>query len=188
MDNEVVYQGFFTVEKDRKTGWEILRSPDSVAILVAVPEWNQVLMITQSRPPMVRDDNPDGRITEMPAGRLDKPGLDYVDIAVAEVEEEVGVKITRKDVRLFNDGVPLALSPGGITERMYLAWVEIAPSQIDLSRETFGCASERERITRKFVPVADLGTMTYENMATCTLSLMYLRELERRQSPEPGCA
>lgn len=187
MDNEVVYQGFFIVEKDRRTGWEILRSPDSVAILVAVPAWNQVLMIIQSRPPMVRDDNPDGRIVEMPAGRLDC-GLDFIDVAVKEVREEAGVTITREDVNVFNNGVPLALSPGGITERMYLVWVEIAPSQIDFSRETFGCASEREHITRQFVPIADLGTMTYENMTTSMLSLLYLRELERRKSSQPGRA
>ena len=159
---------FVQVEQDRDTGHYVVRTSDSVAVLVYVPERHEILFISQCRPAAVCFDNPHGYCVEMPAGRFDKD-VSVQDLVVLEVQQEAGVTITKDDVQFFNQGMPVYLSEGVLTERIYLAYVEVELSQIEKTDRIYGCPDEGEKIVRKFVPVSDLLEMTFDNIVTMTL-------------------
>ena len=62
-----------------------------------------------------------------------------------------------KAVQVLNDEIPLALSPGVLTERQYLAYVEVTSDRIDPTKRLYGECKEGESIARRFVPVKDLS-------------------------------
>lgn len=131
---------------------EVVRASDSVVGLL-VDETNQrVLLVRQRRAPMVRHDNPDGAIVELVAGRFDVK-LGPKALLVKEALEEAGVTITQDDVKLVNDGQPMALSAGVLTERCWGAIAFIRPDQIAQGDESYGVAQEGESIVRVWMPI-----------------------------------
>jgi len=169
-----VYSGFVNVDK-HPNDHEVVIATDSVAIFIYDRDAERVLLITQCRLPMVRPDNPEGLITETPAGRFDiKIGV--AGLAVKEVKEEVGVTITEDEVQLLNNGVPLALSPGILTERIYVAYVEVSSSQIEKGERVFGVPEEGEEIRRVFVPLEKLESMVCDSITTWALVQWFLKE------------
>ena len=48
-----------------------------------------------------------------------------------ELKEELGVTATEDEVHVLNYEIPLALSPGVLTERQYLTFVEVTTDRID---------------------------------------------------------
>lgn len=147
-----IFDGFVKVE-----GWKagmphetlVIRTTDSVAGLLYDRTNSRVLQVSQQRAAMVRDDNPDGLIIECVAGRFDCD-LGPEALLVKEALEEAGVHITEDDVELLNNGKPLALSAGILTERCYLAFAQIEPAMV-AEGERFGLAEEGEDITRLWV-------------------------------------
>jgi hypothetical protein len=65
---------------------------------------------------------------------------------VKELKEELGVTATEAEVRVLNDEIPLALSPGVLTERQYLAYVEVTSDLIDPTKRLYGERKEGETI------------------------------------------
>lgn len=173
--SRIVYDGFVRVEI-ADNGHEIIRASDSVAVFVYDRDSDRVLFVEQERKPMISKSNPSGRMSEVVAGRFDV-ALSVKALAVKEVREEVGVIITEKDVKVLNKGKPLALSPGILTERTYIAYVEIGSKDIrEGDDDSFGCEDEHEHITRKFVPVRDLQKMVYDNIVAFALVQWFLRK------------
>lgn len=172
---KIAYDGFVQVEI-ADNGHEIVRASDSVAVFIYDRDSDRVLFVEQERKPMISKSNPSGRTTEVVAGRFDT-ALTVKALAVKEVREEVGVTITEKDVRILNKGKPLALSPGILTERTYVAYVEIGLKNIaEGDDDSFGCKDENEHITRKFVSAHDLARMVHDNIVAFALVQWFLHE------------
>jgi len=168
----IVYKGFFTL---RKTGRkETVQTTNAVAFLIADPVREVALLISQCREAMVRRGNPEGAIVEVPAGRRDlKCGIKA--LVAKEAREEVGKRFKAKQVKLLNHGKPLASSPGVLTERIWLAYVETdLRSCIKDSSRTYGLAAHGERIRRRVVTFDELERMTFEDMKTYTLVQWFL--------------
>ena len=181
---ETVYQGFVTVQKT-SDGHEVVRTTNSVAVLVYVPETDQIVFILQKRPalcPPVPDGYdperiPLGWILECPAGRLDKPGESVVQAIVRELWEEIGARVNPEQVTILNEDRPLAMSPGILNEKVYLAYVSISPEQLDKDKEIFGV--DGEHIQQVFLPTSILAQTTHDDLKTWALVQWFLRERQR---------
>lgn len=174
----IVYKGFITVTKIGRK--EVVHATNSVAFLFADSVHKVVILISQVREAMIRKGNPLGTIIEVPAGRRDEK-IGVKGLVVKEAREEIGKRITEKQVKLLNRGVPLALSPGIMTERTYLAYVEmdLRSCMKDNSR-IYGLAAHDERITRRVVSFDELERMTFEDMKTFALVQWFLKESARK--------
>lgn len=174
-----IYNGFFKLEE-----WDVggpfthvvLRGTDSVAGLLVDMTNERFLLVRQQRPAMIREDNPDGFITEAVAGRFDV-NLGPKALMVKETKEEAGVEISEKDVELLNHGLPMALSAGATTERSYLAYVEIHPDAVDPDdQQQRGVADEGEAITRVWHSFDDIHDMNFD----CVRVLALVQHLKIR--------
>lgn len=170
------YDGFVRVEE---LGTDIgdrivIHATDSVAIFIYNETTDEILLISQPRAPMISDENPSGEIVEVVAGRFDKD-IALMQLIINEVEEEFGCKIFDHQVVILNRGQPLALSPGILTEKQYLAYVTVTSDQIEKGDGMFGADGEGEEITRKFVPVSFLENMIFQDMKTWALVQWFLK-------------
>lgn len=170
-----VYEGFVKVDKVETSvgSREVVVVTDSVAFLVYSKDTDELLFATQDRVPMMRLDNPQGTILEVGAGRFDiKIGVR--GLVVKELKEELGVTATEAEVQVLNDAIPLALSPGVLTERQYLAYVEVTSDRIDPTKRLYGQRKEGEAIARRFVPVRELSRTQIHDMKTWALLQWFL--------------
>jgi nicotinate (nicotinamide) nucleotide adenylyltransferase len=144
-----VYSGFCQVEMvdAGKGAREVVRTNDSVCILFYVRDRNKIMLVRQMREAAIRDDNPSGTLVELLAGRFDV-NLGVKALAVKEAKEEAGASISEDDVMLLNNGCPMILSGGILTERSYLAYAVINSCQIEHEERIFGVQSENEAIQR----------------------------------------
>lgn len=152
---EVLFDGFVRLEAWSVEGFRfdhiLVRSTDSVGCILVDPGRRRVLLVRQRRPAMLREDHPEGNVTELVAGRFDVD-LGPAALAVKEAEEEAGVHLSESEVTLLNGGQPLALSSGVLTERSYLALAFISPAQVvGEDDEIRGVAEEGEAIQREWV-------------------------------------
>lgn len=182
--SERVYDGFVKVDKVMVSSvphpLEVVRTSDSVAFLVFKIDTNELLFAIQERAPMMCDSNPTGTILEVGAGRFDlKIGVRA--LVVKELREELGVTVAEDEVCLLNDGIPLAMSPGVLTEKQYLAFVAVRKERFDRTKQLYGNRSEGERIARRFIPVADIvsGKVRIEDMKTWALVQWFLATTNR---------
>jgi len=165
-----VYDGFVKVDKVETSAGprEVVVATDSVAFLVYNRDRDEVLLASQDRVPMMEPNNPQGTLLEVGAGRFDLE-IGVRGLVVKELKEELGVTATQDEVHVLNDEIPLALSPGVITERQYLAYVEITTDRIDPSDQLYGNHEEGEAITRHFIPVSELSKIQIHDMKTWAL-------------------
>jgi 8-oxo-dGTP pyrophosphatase MutT (NUDIX family) len=165
-----VYDGFVKVDKVETSAGprEVVVATDSVAFLVYNKDTNELLFATQDRAPMMRADNPQGTILEVGAGRFDLK-IGVRGLVVKELKEELGVTAVEAEVQILNDEVPLALSPGVLTERQYLAYVEVTNDRIDPAKRLYGERKEGEEIALRFIPVGELPGIQIHDMKTWAL-------------------
>ena len=186
-----VYTGFVKVDiVDTPEGpREVVTATDSVAFLVYNEDKQEVLLVSQCRAPMIRPDNPVGEILEVAAGRFDV-ALGVKGLIQKELEEELGVKLSdaeaKEQIEILNDGVPLALSPGVLTERQYLAVVTVHQNQINAESRFYGVDAD-EKITRKFIPMGNLWSLKIQDMKTfALLEWFYAEYLGEGMGPRNG--
>lgn len=151
------FKGFVTVETwngGEPFDTEVLRTTDSVVGLLVDETNERVLLVRQRRAAMVREDNPDGVIVELVAGRFDVD-LGPNALLVKEAREEAGVKLNEDDVELVNLGQPMALCAGVLTERCWGAIAFIKTDQISEGDEGYGIVQEGESISRVWVPILE---------------------------------
>ena len=153
---------------------EIVVSHNAVAILLYHLQSDCVVLINQQRVAMISEENPEGMITEIVAGLFDLE-IGIKELMVKEVEEEAGISLTEEQIELVNNGMPLASTPGGNTEKIYLGYAEINSEQIDTSRRIFGVEEEGERITRTFIPAEELESIAFDDMKTWALVQWFLK-------------
>ncbi len=170
MKKDPVYDGFAKVYKDGI--FEVVKVTDSIGVLIYDKTNDQFIFTKQIRRPMKKIYSPfgsdDGMTLEAPAGRFDKE-IGVKQLIIAETKEEVGVTIIEEDVELINDGESLACAPGILTEKMFLAYVEVETESIEKGDRVFGLREEAELIMRVFVPVKDAQKMFFEDMKTFAL-------------------
>lgn len=158
---QIVYKGFVQVEKlsagtlGAPFPLEVVRVSNSVSFLVYNKTTDELLFTIQDRAPMMSHDNRNGTILEVGAGRFDLK-IGAKGLVVKELFEELGVTATEDEVLLLNNGVPVALSPGVLTEKQYLAFVEVTDDRIDKSKKLYGNRDEGEKISRRFIPVSHI--------------------------------
>ena len=171
-----VFDGFVKVDSvdvGGKFPWLVVNTTDSVAFLVHNLDKDEVLLVSQDRASMIRDDNPEGTILEVAAGRFDEK-IGVKGLIRKELKQELGVEATNDQIELLNDGEPLALSPGVLTERQHLAYVRVRESQINPEKRHYGEPEEGELIVRRFVPLTVLARMTFQDMKTWALVQWFL--------------
>ena len=173
-----LYSGYFVRVYEGMFGHEVVVAKDSVAFLVYVQDRDVVVFVRQRRAPMVSDENPGGFITETPAGRFsaEDEKLTARELMIKEGLEELGATIRPDQIHLFNDGIPVAVSPGASTEKMTFGLATISWDQIEQKERTFGVDADEE-ITRVFVPTDDLRDMVFEDSKTMLLvNLFFTRQ------------
>ena len=116
--------------------FEVVETSDSVALLVFDKTSRELVFVSQKRPAMVRPDNTMGEIVEVLAGRFDV-NLSVRALMVKEAKEELGLTISEDEIELLNFARLVALSPGILTEKMYLGYVEVDSSRF-ATGDTFG--------------------------------------------------
>ncbi|MBT7082138.1 MAG: NUDIX hydrolase [Chloroflexi bacterium] len=179
MPQRLVYDGFLKVKvvETPEGPREVVQVTNSVSILLFNPDEKYVLLIRQARVPMISDSNPGGFIVETVAGRFDI-NVGVTALAIKEAQEEVGATIEESDVVLLNGGKPLALSPGVLTERAYLAMAKVDVPYGEATDRVFGVADEGESIQRvfmKFDEITDyLNSGQCEDLRVFTLLSMLL--------------
>lgn len=180
MPFKAVYQGFAVVETNGRR--ERVRVTDSVGFLAVDPVRRKAILVSQAREPMMRDDNPEGMLIEITAGRFDiKIGVR--GLVVKEAAEELGVTIQKRDVKLLNGGKSLALSPGILTERQYIAYFEadLGERIDDRSQRVFGVEADGERITHRVYTFKQLKRMRFEDMKTLAVVREYFKDRKERK-------
>jgi 8-oxo-dGTP pyrophosphatase MutT (NUDIX family) len=165
----VLYRGYIGVEYDSQLEREVIVASDSIAVFIYDLKSNKVVLVKQARAPMKGKTDGEGMIVESPAGRFDKK-IGIKELAVLEVKEETGIDITIDKVEIINFGVPVALSPGILTEVMYLAAVEMDLSEVHTDSRIYGVAEEGERIIRLILSPDELITMVHRDMKTLVLA------------------
>lgn len=140
----------------------VVEASNSVGILIYDEVKDAVVIVKQKRAAMISEKDKDGSIEESIAGRFDSDIKHAVELAIAETEEETGIKITEKDVIILNNGNSLALSPGVLTEKMYLVAAIISEEHYNNEQDKYGNQHEGEHIERKSIPLEDIRNGSYE--------------------------
>ena len=153
---------------------EVVYATDAVAILLYNIEKKQIILVRQLRVPiLLRGEVLGGCVTEVVAGRLDKPEKSFKEIAIEEAFEEAGVTISEEDIEVLNFGVPPASSSGMTTECCYLLYAEIKSGKLK-HKKTYGLKNEGEQTTRICWPVEDLDKFPWYDMKTFALIQWFL--------------
>jgi hypothetical protein len=169
----IVYSGWSTFLIRNRS--EVVQTTDSVGFLFVDTKRELALLLSMPRAAMVRRGNSQGMIVEVPAGRRDCK-LSLKRLVVKEAIEEAGLLINPSQVKILNGGKPLALSPGILTERMYLAYAELdLGACLKNKRKIFGLKSEGERIQRRVVSFKELECMKFEDLKTYALVQWFLK-------------
>lgn len=182
MEGKTVFQGrFIEVELRKSLGHdrEIIIACDSAAVLIYNRQLRKVVMVQQPRPAMENYSNPAGIITEVIAGRMNKPNLTLKGLIVLEIEEEIEVRVSEDDVLIINGLQSLAMTPGMCTERCYLALVEIPAKSFPKEGSVFGVREEGEKTRPIIFSFEDLDSMVYEDMKTFGIAQYFLRQIEK---------
>ena len=169
-ERELLYDGFVKVERDTETGHEVIVATDSVGILLIDKERRRVILAEQVRDPMKGLTDEQGFLLEVPAGRFDC-NLSLIELAIKEVHEETGIRVTKESIEVINGGKPLALCPGILTERMYLVFADIHLDLMDYVKPYFGNPSEGEKIIRIIKDFDEFISMEHQDMKTWALAL-----------------
>ena len=104
--------------------WEVLKSGDSVAILLWHRERERFVMVRQFRPP-VYIHNGEGMTVELCAGLLDKPDLSPEEVALEEIEEECGYRVPPAELERITS---FYTSVGHSGSRQTLYYAEVTES------------------------------------------------------------
>lgn len=179
-----VWNGYFKLDVVKADGItrEVLRTKPAICLLLFNTETNEMVLINQTRLSMVSKKRPAGIMTEVVAGRLDKPGYTPEDIASDEAWHEAGIEIPPEKIELLNNCVPMASSAGMTDEIVYYAYGEITSKNIDFKKAIFGDPKENERITRIFFSLEQFENHICDDTHVFALKYWFLLKLEREKN------
>ncbi|MFA6526549.1 MAG: NUDIX hydrolase [Candidatus Buchananbacteria bacterium] len=173
----------FWLERNGKH--EIVEKDDAVAFMIYHRDRDQVVFVSQLRLPIMSN------LIEAPAGHIDYPKETLTDYEIKksmarEAKEELGIVIDPHQIEYvcFNG---LCTSPGILTERIYLGYMEIGNDDIESEERVFGLAEEGEQIKRIWISLDNLETFankSINDMKTFALVQWFLR-VKYPQLPRP---
>lgn len=183
----VLHEGFFklVLMQTPMGKRECLITSDSVNLLIYAPsqswvlDWGKVVLVRQSRPAMAHSKNPEGMITETMAGRFDV-ALSPRELMAKEAHEELGLIIDPDNIQLLNQGRPMALSAGAITERAYLGIACVEFDDLPDPGAIYGLKEEGEHIQPIILDVSELADYVCEDVRVFALLQYLLRALDKR--------
>ena len=113
-----------TADRDgHEIKWEMSAGHDTVHIAVFNNDTKKFLLVKQVRVPvLVNDPQTRGEVVECCAGLVDKPGVDITQIAVEEVEEELGYLVHPDNIFKIQS-VKSSVGKTGITSHLFIAEV-----------------------------------------------------------------
>lgn len=154
----------------------VVQVSDSVAVLFYCPDVGKVLLVRQRREAAMGPSNPGGEVAELCAGRFDV-ALGPRALVVKEAAEEVGATIAEDDVVLLNDGQPVLLSAGVLTERSYLAFVQIGRASFELAERQFG-VDDGEAISRVWMDLQEFRHLVCQDLRVFALREWFFNEIK----------
>ncbi|MCR4280111.1 MAG: NUDIX hydrolase [Candidatus Komeilibacteria bacterium] len=163
---------FIKVVRDEKSGDTVVCDTDAVAVLVYLKDLDCLVFIEQKRPAKKygqHQHDPDSM--EIVAGRFDG-NYTIQQLAVKEVEEEIGLKLSEAEVVIVNDGSPISLSPGIVSGAAYLAYVEVDSRR--LSARDHYQTEGGEDIRRHVISCREVVNMTFNDAKTMALVSWFL--------------
>jgi len=149
--------------------WAVLDRGDSVAILLHDIVKDQVVIVQQFRPAILRT------IFEIVAGTL-KPGEDHEACVKREVFEEVGLEVG--EVRLISR---FFVSPGATSERIFLYYAPV--SSLGVDGLVGGLKDEGENIQKNVMSVDEALEMVLVGEiddAKTILALLWLKDQRKK--------
>jgi len=171
-----LFQVEYLDEKKNKTSKVIFYRPDAVAVFLVLKDRNtkskHVVLVEQVRVPAGQ------RLLEIPAGVVENDG-EYTETAVREIEEEVTLKITKKNLRFLG---LYYLSPGACPEKiaLYFCELEFSGQEIGaLEGRLAGLVEEGERIKVRIFPIEIFLGLGIRDAKTLLAYELYLQESEK---------
>jgi len=145
--------------------WELVKSHDSVAILLFHKEKNCFLLVKQFRPPVYLNNQTHKVTYELCAGIMDK-NIDEIDIAIEEIDEEVGYRVEKDQIqRLTSFYTNVGVS--GAKQVLFYAVIDESMKIHD------GGGIHDEEIELMYIPVKEARTFIFDESKAKTPGLMF---------------
>jgi UDP-sugar diphosphatase len=144
--------------------WEVVKSHDSVAILIYHKEKNAFILVKQFRPPVYRHDGI-GMSTELCAGIIDK-NLSIEQIAIEEIDEECGFKVSLENLTRITK-VSSSVGTSGTSQTIFYAQVD------ESMRVGKGGGIDDEMIEVIELPISEAKTFMFDESQVKTTGLMF---------------
>jgi len=147
-----------------KKSWEVIKSHDSVAILIYHKEKKAFILVKQFRPPVYRHDGI-GMSTELCAGIIDKE-LSIEQIAIEEIDEECGFKVSLENLERITK-VNSSVGTAGTSQTIFYAEVN------ESMRISNGGGIDDEMIEVIELPTSKAKTFMFDESQVKTTGLMF---------------
>ena len=147
-----------------KKSWEVVKSHDSVAILIYHKEKEAFILVKQFRPPVYRHDEI-GMSTELCAGIIDKE-LSIEQIAIEEIDEECGFKVSLEKLERITK-VSSSVGTSGTSQTIFYAEV------YESMRISKGGGIDDEMIEVIELPISEAKTFMFDESEVKTTGLMF---------------
>ena len=147
-----------------KKSWEIVKSHNSVAVLIYHKERDAFVLVKQFRPPVYRR-NGDGMTIELCAGLIDKE-KSLEQIAKEEIEEECGFSVPLEGIERITE-VLSAVGTSGSKQVIYYAEVD------ESLRISEGGGIQDEQIEVIEIPLKEVRTFMYDESIGKTVGLLF---------------
>lgn len=154
----------FNLNGKRKT-WEVVRSHDSVSILLYHTQKNAILLVKQFRVPVYLNDKSQTFTYELCAGLVDKE-KSLEEIAIEEIDEECGYEVNKKDIQkvtsfFTNVGI------SGAKQHLYFAKIDESMKIHD------GGGVNDEQIELYFLPINSIDEFIFDESKAKTPGLIF---------------
>jgi len=163
-------------------GISLLRG-DAVGILMVLrcSGKKYTILVQQPRVPVG-----DVSCLEIPAGMIDKDDSTIKGIAIAEIEEECGIKVVKSDLVKLTNKMAIMPSPGGCDESVDLYYVdkEVGKSEFDgMQGRVTGNREDGEFIKLKIVPFDEAWKLSGDAKLLCAIFL-YQKIVEEKNEKD----
>jgi len=152
------------IQNGVKKSWEVIKSHDSLAILIYHKEREAFILVKQFRPPVYRHDGI-GMSTELCAGIIDKE-LSIEQIAIEEIDEECGFKVSLENLERITK-VNSSVGTAGTSQTIFYAEVD------ESMRISNGGGIDDEMIEVIELPTSEAKTFMFDESQVKTTGLMF---------------
>ncbi|MEZ4694506.1 MAG: NUDIX hydrolase [Aliarcobacter sp.] len=165
-DTKFIHPIRVTFEQNGKNkSWEVVRSHDSVAILLYHEEKDAFLLVKQFRMPVYLNDNSKTFTYELCAGLIDKD-KSIEEIVIEEIDEECGYRVKVKDINRVTSFYTNVGISGGC---QYLYYAKINESM----KIHEGGGINDEQIELHFLPIDEVDDFIFDENKAKTPGLIF---------------